>query len=494
MKRYRAQSYGTNNCRLACGFLAVLLFFTLAGTGAVFAEELPVDIGSRLELFVDTFLIDRMDGARLVLHEPVPSGEAIRFDKPWEGPFVGYCTVIEDGGLYRLYYRGYPEVGDNTCQVTCYAESSDGRSFRKPNLGIVEKDGSLRNNIILMDEVFSHNFSPFLDTKPGVPETERYKAVAGSGKSGLVPFVSKDGVHWKKMREEPVITKGAFDSQNVVFWSEHENCYLCYFRRFVKVGSASYRTITRTTSEDFLTWSEPVEMDFGDTPREQLYTNQTHPYFRAPHIYLSLPMRFFPGRQVLTEEQAASLDVIGHYKGDCADVVFMSSRGGKRYDRTFMEGFIRPGPDPGNWASRAAMTVLNIVPTGPGELSIYKQMHYAQPNPFLERYTIRTDGFVSVRASYGGGEMVTKPMTFSGGKLTINFSTSAAGFVKVGLLDAVGNDIPGYGIGDAVETVGDDIERVVSWNGGSDVSAFAGKTIRLRFVLKDADLYSIRFR
>ena len=110
------------------------------------------------------------------------------------------------------------------------------------------------------------------------------------------------------------------------------------------MNGVGYRTVARATSTNFIDWTEPVEMDFGDTPREQLYTSQTHPYFRAPHIYISLPMRFFPGRQVLTDEQAKALDVVGKYKGDCADVVFMTSRGGDSYDMDIHgRVFIRPG-------------------------------------------------------------------------------------------------------------------------------------------------------
>ena len=37
------------------------------------------DIGSRRELFVDDLLIDRLDGARLKLHQPKPGGVAIRY-------------------------------------------------------------------------------------------------------------------------------------------------------------------------------------------------------------------------------------------------------------------------------------------------------------------------------------------------------------------------------------------------------------------------------
>ena len=128
-------------------------------------------------------------------------------------------------------------------------------------------------------------------------------------------------------------------------------------------------------------------MSFGDTPREHLYTSQTHPYFRAPHIYVATPMRFMPGRKALTAGQARTLGVDPGYSSDTAETVFMTTRGGDRYTRTFMEGFIRPGPDLGNWASRAGLSALGIVPTGPAEMSLYKQAHYAQPSGHLVRHT-----------------------------------------------------------------------------------------------------------
>jgi hypothetical protein len=127
-------------------------------------------------------------------------------------------------------------------------------------------------------------------------------------------------------------------------------------------------------------------------------------------------------------------------------------------------------------------------------MSLYKQAHYAQPSAHLIRYTLRTDGFASVNAPYRGGELLTKPLKFSGRELVINFATSAAGGVKVELQDAAGKPLPGFTLSDAREQIGDDIERVVRWESGSDLSRLAGQTIRLRFVMKDADLYSLRFR
>jgi hypothetical protein len=472
--------------RLAC---------LVAATVSLRADVL--DIGNRRELFVDHYLIERLDGARLKLHEPCPAGVAIRFDRPWEGAHVGYPTVIQDGELYRLYYRGLPLAGKDGSEdeVTCYAESRDGITWVKPSLGLFEVHGTRDNNVVLHGQApCSHNFSPFLDTRPGVAPDERFKALAGTQASGLIAFTSADGIRWRRLADKPVLTQGAFDSQNVAFWSATEGVYLCYFRTWSKGGYQGFRTISRATSADFLHWSEPVPMSFGDTPMEHLYTSQTHPYFRAPHIYIATPMRFIPGRKVLTDAQATALGVNKDYRGDCAEAVFMSSRGGNRYDRTFMEGWIRPGNDLGNWASRAGLTALGVVPTGPGEMSIYKQAHYAQPTAHLARYTLRLDGFVSVNAPFAGGEMTTRPLRFRGRELTLNLSTSAAGSVRIEILDGGGEAIPGFTRADAVELIGDDLERVVAWKQGSDLASLAGRPIRLRFVMKDADLYSLQFR
>lgn len=456
-----------------------------------------VSIGSRRELFVDGLLIERLTGTALRLHNPVEAETVLRFDMPWEGPFCGYPTVIADNGRLRLYYRGLPTAGKDgsSAEVTCIAESTDGVHWAKPCLGLCEVNGSRSNNVVLAHlPPFSHNFAPFVDARPGVPDSERYKALAGTSESGLCGFVSADGIRWRRYRESPLIMQGAFDSQNVAFWSESEHCYVAYFRTWTAGAFAGYRTISRAVSRDFAAWSEPVEMTFGDTPPEHLYTSQTHPYFHAPHIYVATPMRFVPGRKALTDDQAHALGVQPGYAGDTADTVFMVTRGGNQFTRLFLESFIRPGPDIGNWVSRAGMAALGIVPTGPSEMSIYKQMHYAQPTSCLVRYRLRTDGFISVNAPFSGGEMLTRPLTFAGNRLAINFETGAAGGLRVELQDAGGHPIEGFSLADAVEQIGDDIDRVVTWKRQSNLRRLAGREVRLRFVMKDADLYALQFR
>ena len=127
-------------------------------------------------------------------------------------------------------------------------------------------------------------------------------------------------------------------------------------------------------------------------------------------------------------------------------------------------------------------------------MSFYVQRNYGQKDTaYLERMTLRLDGFASLNAPYQGGEMVTKPLRFKGSRLEINYSTSAAGGIRIEMQDPKGQPIPGFTLDECPEIIGDQIERTVSWKGGSDLSSLSGKPVRMRVVLKDADLYSIRF-
>jgi len=483
--------------RQSPGPIAVALLCFVFAVAASAKESKYIDIGSRRELFVDHYLIGELDGAHLRLHHPRDEGPVLKFDEPWEGPFCGYVTVIRDWDKYRFYYRGLPKAGrdGNSRETTCYAESADGVHIVKPRLNLFEANGSKSNNVILAGAApVHHNFSPFLDARPGVPKDRRFKALGGTKKSGLIAYVSADGIRWRRLREEPVFTEGLFDSQNVAFWSEAEQRYVCYFRTWTGTGFAGFRSVGRATSKDFVHWTDPVEMSFGDTPREHIYTNQTHPYFRAPHIYLAVAARFMPGRQVLSAQEAERVNVNPNYFKDCSDAVLMTSRGGNVYDRTFMEGFIRPGIGLQNWVSRSNYPALNVVQTGPDEMSLYVQHDYAQPTAHLRRYSLRLDGFASVSAPYTGGSMTTKPFVFAGNELLLNFATSAPGFVRVEIQDSEGKPIAGYSLDDSKELIGNYIEHPAAWRHGTDVGSLAGRPVRLRFVMKDADLYSMRFR
>lgn len=438
------------------------------GKTSIYLAKMPLDrpvrdIGSRRELFVDRYLIERLDNLTLKLHEPCP---APPMTQPADN--LEYGTVIQDGDLYRLYTRdsrGAKFDGD-TSEVTRYCESKDGIHWTKPKLGLYAIDGSKENNVILHEPPFCHNFSPFLDQRPGVPKEQRFKALAGTTKTGLFAFVSADGIHWKKLQDQPVITytkEYGFDSQNVAFWSEAEGCYVCYFRNFL---NNQLRSVCRTTSADFVTWSEAVPLK-PNSPGEHLYTTLTHPYFNAPHIYVALPTRFHPTR------------------GESTDILFMTARGEGPFDRTFREAFLRPGLDPARWGNRSNYAALNVVPTGPAEMSIYV-------TPF-RRFTLRTDGFASVHAGADPGELLTRLLRFSGNQLVVNYSTSAGGSLRVEIQDDSDQPIPGFRLDECVPLVGDSIQQAVTWKSKPDLAQLAGKLVQLRFVLQDGDLYAIQF-
>ena len=504
-----------------------------------------VEIGSNRELFVDSFLIDRLEGLQLKLHEPRPAAVAIRYDGPWENEFALYTTVLKDGDTYRMYYRSSLFVTQN---ATCYAESPDGIHWTKPNLGLVEVDGSTANNLVLDN---GRQFTPFIDTRQGVPAAERYKANGRDEPSphNLVGYVSSDGIVWRRLREAPIVRtelENNFDSQNVIFWSEAESTYVLYSRHM----EGGRRATARSTSTDFLNWTRQTPMSYSDTgtavPSAHLYTNQTQPYFRAPHIYISLPGRIFFAntRHVVREDDRAAairrrrsitpavrdffdshVDSRGGGPGDVADAVLLTTRAGSmRFDFTFKESFIRPGIGLNNWTTRNNYPACGVVQTGPTEMSLYVQRNYAQKTAHLQRMTLRLDGFTSVHASSNGGQMVTKPFTFTGSQLEINYATSAAGSIRVEIQDADGRPIPGYSVEQCPEIIGDEIKRivawgdvappltcgidaksldqestvsdkapVVAWEGRKDLGELAGQSIRLRFLMKDADLYSMRF-
>lgn len=470
--------------RLAC---AVSLAALTAVSDPLMAEDAAeiVDIASRRELFVDNFLVGKLTDARLRLHAPVlaPAVSPPR-------PHGHYATVLRAADKFQFYYRGDTSPGNHwkkgweqyhDGEVTLYAESPDGIHWTLPRLGRYDDHPTFPSgNVVLQNEfLVNHNFTPFIDTRPGVPAAEKYKALGGlayqarfkpvrdkRGPGGLKAYVSSDGIDWKRLRDEPVVPEEwgkYFDSQNYAFWSPSEQCYVCYFRRFI----GGYRGIARTTSKDFVNWTPFVEMR-ANLPGEHLYTACTQPYYRAPHIYVALPTRFMANR------------------GAATDVLFMSTRGGDHFDRTFTQSLIRPGLGPEGWANRANYAAIGIHQTGPAEMSLFLTGG--------RRYTLRVDGFASVNAPLEGGELVTKALTFAGRELEINYSTSAAGQVLVELQDADGRPIPGFTEKDCMPIYGDHIARVVEWQQGSDLSDLAGTAIRIRFHMSDADLFSLKFR
>ena len=454
-----------------------LILFSLPGFPPSFASAAE-PIGSRLEPFVDGHLIDRLSGAaKLVVQKPQAKGVALTADKPWEGNTSAYYTIFQDGAKFRAYYRGShvetPSKKSTHREVACYAESSDGIHFTKPELGLFEFDGSKANNIV-WDGPGGHCFTPFLDTNPKCSPDARYKAVTAV-KGGLIPLKSADGIRWHKMSDTPVISKGAFDSQNLAFWDPHIGKYREYHRAFRVV-----RDIMTGTSDDFLKWTDPVWLDYpGVGPTEHLYTNAIQSYPGAPHILVGFPTRFLP-------------------KTERTEPTLMVSRDGQTFQR-YTEAVIpetAPEQRLGNRSNYMAWGLVEL-PGQPKEWSVYaKEAYYEGPASRIRRFTYRRDGLVALSSLSGDGtsdgEAITRTLTFTGKSLLLNFRTARSGTVRVELQDADGKPIASF-TADKCSLSGDDLAAKVAWAKSTDVSSLAGKPIRIRFVLKDAELFSMRF-
>lgn len=525
--------------------LVIVVSATTMSNESVARAAEPIDIGSRLEPLIDDYLIERKSGSlELKLHRPVRQSDSITLDRPWEGNNSSYATVLKHEDTFLFYYRGTAlaltdKVGGVHYATTCVMTSKDAIHWTRPDLGFVKRDGWEKNNIIFTfdpackidfgkgetrddgNDLLSgkkvpftgavHNFTPMIDANPNCKPDEKFKALGGHDHRTLYAFKSADGIHWSMMQEEAVIVDGMMDSQNLAFWDPVQECYYAYYRDFKnkKGDTRKYtkqqfslrdRDVRFATSKDFVHWTDGQWIDWQPDRMTQLYTSQTQLYPGAPHVRIGFPMRYIPNRGIFSELNERIAKASKYYASVYTDTGLITSRDGRSF-KVWPEAILRPGPTGENWLYGFGGTALNLFETasgysgGPMEWSFYVTDHgtWFGNGVSYTRYSIRKDGFVSASSPMAGGSFVTKPVRFKGNQLRLNYSTSAAGSIRVEIQDADGQPIPGFALQDCPKIFGDSVAGIVVWKSDADLSALAGKPVRLLFELKDADVYSLRF-
>jgi len=515
---------------MRCGSsLLIPLALTTAPSWA--AEESAVRVVDQdRQLMLDRSIIDRFDGeAELRLGTPIPREVVVASTQPWNGDAFFISSIYHHEGRYHMLYRGRDAGIGLSATYLCLVTSRDGIVWEKPELGLVEFRGSKANNIVADKDGVALPFCfTFYDPRPDTPANERVKAIemragdrrAGGEGKGLRAHImgSPDGRVWHDLPIEANLASdwaNAFDGGSVG-WSEAEQAFVGYFRWWDPTAKPRHadwvivrpgvRSSFRSVSKDLITWSQPEPMTYGDTPAEHFYETCTVPYFRSPNLYVVLANRFNPGRRALTLDEERQLEITRFpgnkdtptytYASDANDLVLLTTKPGQtEFDRPFMEAFMRPGPELGNWASRCNYASLSdgIIPTGPAEISFYVSRHHLQKTNHIQRISLRTDGFASVNAPYAGGAMTTVPFTYTGDHLVVNYATSAAGEIRVELQDAEGNPLPGFSMKDCDVLIGDRIDGAISWHGPKSLSRYIGKPVRLKFQMMDADIYAFGF-
>ncbi len=498
-----------------------------------------INIGNRRECFFDNYLLDEeKTTAEKRLNKPARQDVIMVLDKPWEGTYTTFFCPIYAEGKWRMYYTS--TLGAKI-KFVCYAESDDALQWTRPNLGIVEFNGSKDNNIIFDIEMFEKldftnfdNFSVFYDENPLCPKEEKYKMTAlWMGHASLVVLSGSDGIHFGNLRV--VTDDGDFDSQNRAFWSKEHNKYFCYFRGGHEVGEnvpiidKSYsdktakaledperfllrepgdethtfmRDIRVSSSEDFVNWSKSEHIN--TTGEEyQLYNNVIFPYPRAPHIFVGIPLRYSE-RKAWTknydelcgrEGRLKRMNIIFRFGLAVTDSLFMSSRDGYNFTK-YDEVFIAPPPEnPESFvygdgtASPALIEVPSKIPGAENEYMIIVRENFRAVESYnqLVKYTIRLDGFVSLHTGGEKAKVVTKEFVYDGKELYANIATSARGSVYFTLK-----------CGDeeytSCEMFGNSANKRIRFDDDEVVARFSGKPVTLTMELFDCDVYSIKFQ
>lgn len=466
-----------------------------------------IDISEKRECFWDTYLIEKNEGMTLKQHEPRKCDIILHCDKPWEGNVSGYSQILTVGDKIYFYYRGNNLVLNEDMTVKtnkaaiCVAISSDGgRTFVRPSLGIYEYEGSTDNNIVFIREKYVDNFTVIYDENPDCPADEKFKGLLGGDmiddKTTLKYFKSPDGLRFEYAGV--VDDSGKFDTLNTLFYDTEKKKYFLYFRGFHNIKTndlwtGATRDIRVKCSDDFVNWSAPRMIEYDNDEDYEMYTNGIYKYPRAD-IFIGKGERYIDrvGDKVnFTYLPAASQrkrliekwDRSGTAMTDC---VLMTSRDGIHFHR-FDEAFLTPGPESEhNWFYGDCYASYRDIVTEDG-ITFFCGDNYRISDIDFYRYTLRTDGFISWNAPFSGARVLTKPVTLNAGKLFLNFSTSALGYVRLRVCDLEGNPVDGY---DSGKLFGDSVNRPVDFD--KELGALSGTPVRLLFELKDCDIYSMR--
>ena len=449
---------------------------------------------------------------------------AVFFHKehPWEkGANLHINSMLYTEGRYHLWY-GLQRLDDISRSYVCYAESEDGFTWERPELGLCDYQGSTRNNII--SEGRNHPLGcVFIDQN--APPAERYKAVgpnsryfrdgqhdpemdskrfkellvardlgdvsAGEKTKGieirqqLQGATSPDGIHWTNL-DEPVFDAGAtqLDTHNLCAYDPHEEQYVAYLRGHLD----RRRLVRRVQGPQFTALGEPrrcLMPDALDPLDDDIYNPCYTPYPGSQQRYLMFPS-------------------IYHRIASTVDVQLAFSRDGYLWTRPFRRPIIDLSYEGGEYSQIYASPNL-ISAHGDWRLP-FKGAQY--PHDFLRRgdtypedgeyrwATWKPDRLVGLEAR-GEGRITLIERPCHGRELRLNFRTAPDGWIKAEIVQTIHTPPqpveahPGFSLNEAETLNGDAISQAVRWRDTSDLSALKGENVGLRFHLYKAKLFSV---
>lgn len=437
-------------------------------------------------LFLDAMVMEESDNLERVFHpakkyhgNPIFKGEAA-----WEGwgPNIG-GTVIKHNGKLRMYYYC---IGDEDPTKVCLAESEDGLHWTRPNLGLVEWKGSKENNIINCSTMVGKLAHPDSPNRAWITFSKR--------RLGYSP----DGLQWTWDQRE----RDLFSSSDVLnfFFDPYKNRMCATW----KCSNRRHRACGVVWSKDLVTWEKPYNgpvfvADDLDPDPTQIYGMPVCAYqgmyIGMPLIYHARWLKYgkYTSAEVMFEAQEGSPkngDIQLAWSWDLVNWTRTPKR----------EPFIPNGPDK---AFDCGFIGVAREPLVMGdELWIYysgwDQVHVNKGNPWDTKYpkaavglaTIRLDGFCSMRAGESEGWLISRREVFNTPKVTINAKCAPGGYVVAELVDRNNNVIRGFEKKSCVPYTGDSVRGELTWMTKEFPQEIIDKDKKVKFYLKNANLYS----
>lgn len=414
-------------------------------------------------------------------------------DKPWEKRFDNlYGNVIwdEDEKIYKCWYS--PFIVDESAlgmslaerdskqydppwsreMAICYATSKDGITWDKPEMGLVDFEGSKANNILWRGKKFEeesaekelwsgpHGSGIFKDENDPDPK-RRYKAFI---KYNILSVAfSEDGINWSDAIACPEADV-AGDTHNNAFWAPTLNKYVGITREW---GKAKGRQVMRTESNDYLKWS-PAELVLeGIDKNHQTYAM---PVFYYGGVYIGLVAIHQQDSDRVWTELTWSPDTKNWHRIDPGNPLIPCSDTPLDYDY----GCVYPCAYP---------VFLE------DEIRLYyggsDYLHFGWRNGSLCLATLRPDGFAGYEQESDDkpAAITTTVLPYPGNGIAVTADIEEGGSLNVSALDKDGNEIAAAAT--FMQTVTD---RQLWFN-----TEIASKDIQLRFELNKAKLYSFKF-
>lgn len=464
---------------------------------------------------------DMAHGVKLMAEAAQRSLPVLKAERPWEAVGLTLNCVLQEEGRYRAWGRCEDAEGHG---FSCYFESEDGTNWTRPELGLVEYEGTTANNLLpVCPQVI------FVD--PTAPPETRYKGVADGSVSmeefrafiakhpdrwehralrkdagficALFGYTSSDGLSWQRL-DEPFTVEHS-DTQQGACYDRQRKKYVLFTRTY-DVGprsgrapedpggmgwlgearGAGRRAIGRTESDRFEDFpvSRLLLVPRPDMlPTELLYTNCYTTMPGAPDHHLLFPTVWDTSTDATRLEAAASHDgqvwnwlpggtlmntgVFGEFDGGCI--------------------FWHP----------------NLIELPNGDF-VLPYTGYAFPHKYPRGawsygtgYAVWPRGrFMALVAEEQGGFSTVSIMP-PGRRVRINAVTERAGSIRVAVTRRDGSVLAGRSMEDFVPIVGDHAWSAITWKEGDgltdDLGLAEGEPICLRFEMDHARIFGLEF-